>query len=345
MALSKTRWKQFAESRFPHEREALEFLSQGLPDSDPTLLYTNFEFIADDGSVNEIDALVITRAGIFLVEIKSRGGIVSGNRHNWDWKKDGHTLSIDSPLILANAKARKLADLIGKQRPFRKETRPWVEALVFLSAPGISVQLPDSERMRICERAPRDKAPGIIPALLQREYVGSIPAHGVVVDRPTAKRVAQALDDAGIRPSQRQRRVGDYILQQLIEENPLFAYQDFHAEHPTTHAIRRVRLYTVAGSDAATRESVRRGALQEFQILESLDHPGILHAADFQEHELGPAILFRREADEVRLDHFLRQKGATLSLETRLDLSRQVADALRYAPKRTENAVRETHLE
>lgn len=331
MALSKTRWKRFAESRFPHEREALEFLSQGLPDSDPTLLYTNFEFIADDGSVNEIDALVITRAGVFLVEIKSRGGVVSGNRHSWDWEKDGHTLPIDSPLILANAKARKLADLIGKQRAFRNERRPWVEALVFLSAPGISVRLPESERMRICEREPRDKAPGIIPALLQREYVGSIPAHGVAIDRPTAKRVAQALDEAGIRPSQRQRRVGDYVLQHLIEENPLFAYQDFHAEHPTTHAIRRVRLYTVAGSDAATRESVRRGALQEFQILESLDHPGILHALDFQEHELGPAILFRREPDETRLDHFLRQRGPTLSLDARLDLSRQIADAVRYA--------------
>src|ERR1035438_1459273 len=220
MALSKTRWKQFAESRFPHEREALEFLSQGLPDSDPTLLYTNFEFIADDGSVNEIDALVITRAGVFLVEVKGRGGVVSGNRHNWDWEKDGHTLSIDSPLILANAKARKLADLIGKQRSFRSERRPWIEPLIFLSALGISVRLPESERMRICEREPRDKAPGIIPALLQRDYIGSSPAHGVAIDRPTAKRVAQALDDAGIRPSQRQRRVGDYILQHLIEENP-----------------------------------------------------------------------------------------------------------------------------
>lgn len=83
MALSGTRWKRFAESRFPHEREALEFLSQGLPDTDPAFLFSNFEFIADDGSVNEVDALVVTRAGVFVVEIKSRGGIVSGNRHSW----------------------------------------------------------------------------------------------------------------------------------------------------------------------------------------------------------------------------------------------------------------------
>jgi len=331
MSLSPNRWKPFAESRFPHEREALEFLRDNLPDSDPIFVYSNFEFIADDGSVNEIDALVVTRAGVFLVEIKSRGGVVAGNRHVWDWEKDGHTLTVDSPLILANAKARKLASLLGNQRAFRGTRPPWIEALVFLSAPGISVRLHDSERMAITEREPRDKAPGVLPALTRREYFGSIAAHGTVIDRPAAKRIAQALADAGIRPSQRQRRVGDYVLQHLIEENPLFAYQDFHAEHPTTHAVRRVRLYTVTGIDTSMREAVRRGALQEFQILETLDHPGILHALDFQEHELGPAILFRRDTGEVRLDHFLRQRGSTLSLDIRLDLVRQIADAVRYA--------------
>jgi serine/threonine protein kinase len=331
MAISPTRWKRFAESRYPHEREALEFLADGLPDSDPILLYSNFEFIADDGSVNEIDALVITSAGVFVLEIKSLGGIVQGNRHIWDWEKDGHTITIDSPLVLVNSKAKKLAGLIEKQKAFRGERRPYFEALVFLSAPGISVRLPDAERMRICEREPRDKKPGIIPALRRREYFGGITAPGMTIDHPAARRVARALDEAGIKPSQRQRRVADYVLQDLIEENPLFAYQDFHAEHPTTHALRRVRLYTVAGAGKEHRESVRSGALQEFRILEGLDHPGILRALDFHEHDLGPAILFRREPGEVRLDHFLRQHGASLSLDIKLDLSRQIADAVRYA--------------
>jgi hypothetical protein len=62
MALSNTRWKRVAESRFPHEREALEFLSQNLPDSDPSLLYTNFEFIADDGSVSRMSSIAATAA-------------------------------------------------------------------------------------------------------------------------------------------------------------------------------------------------------------------------------------------------------------------------------------------
>jgi serine/threonine protein kinase len=331
MPLSAQRWKQFAESRYAHEREALEFLRSVLQDRDPNFVYSNFEFIADDGSVNEIDALIVTQAGVFLVELKSRGGIVTGNRHLWDWDKDGHTITVDSPLTLINSKARKLAGLLSKQRAFRGERAPWIEPLVFLSAPGISVRLPESERMRICEREPRDKKPGIVPALIQREYFGNESSRGPAIDRSVARRVAQALDEAGIRPSPRQRRVGDYVLKELIEENPLFAYQDFQAEHPTTRAARRVRLYTVAGKDKATHEAVRRAALQEFQILESLDHPGILRALDFNEHELGPAILFRREPDEVRLDHFLRQRSATLTLDVRLSLARQISDAVRYA--------------
>jgi serine/threonine protein kinase len=331
MPLSARRWKQFAESRYAHEREALEFLRDILTDRDPNFLYSNFEFIADDGSVNEIDALIVTQAGVFLVELKSRGGVVTGNRHLWDWDKDGHTITVDSPLTLANSKARKLAGLLTKQRAFRGERTPWIEPIVFLSAPNISVRLPESERMRVCEREPRDKKPGILPALLQRDYYGNESARGPYIDISVARRVAKALDEAGIRPSQRQRRVGDYVLKELIEENPLFAYQDFQAEHPTTKATRRVRIYAVAGKDKSTHEAMRRAALQEFQILESLDHPCILRALDFTEHELGPAILFRREPGEVRLDHYLRQRGETLSLDTRLNLARQIADAVRYA--------------
>ena len=212
MPLSARRLKQFAESKYTHEREALEFLREILPDRDPNFLYSNFEFIAGDGSVNEIDALIVTQARVFLVELKSRGGIVTGNRHLWDWEKDGHTITVDNPLTLCNSKAHKLADLLAKQPAFRNERTPWIEPLVFLSAPGISVRLQDSERMRICEREPRDKRACILPALLQRDYFGNESERGPNIDLSVARRVAKALDQAGIRQSQRQRRVGDYVL-------------------------------------------------------------------------------------------------------------------------------------
>jgi hypothetical protein len=49
-----------------------------LPDRDPWHAWTNFEFIDDEGKVNEVDALVLSPAGLFLVEIKSRPGVLRG---------------------------------------------------------------------------------------------------------------------------------------------------------------------------------------------------------------------------------------------------------------------------
>lgn len=331
MALSSARWKRYAESRFAHEREALEYLRDNLPDTDPVFLFSNFEFIGDDGSVNEVDALVITRAGLFLVELKSRGGKITGNRHTWFWEKDGRTVTIDSPLILTNSKAKKLGDILARQKSFRGLPRPYVEALVFCSDPSISIQLAESERMRICARLPLDKAPGIIPALLRREAPGLLPLGGTVIDRPMARAILQALEQAGIRHSQRERRVGDYVLGSLIEENALLSCQDFAAEHPATKAHRRVRLYNIAGVDAEARERLKQAALREYLILDGLDHPGILKALEFKEHELGPALVFRRDEDEVRLDHYLAQQGNRLTLDQKLDFERQLTEALKYA--------------
>jgi len=137
--------------------------------------------------VNEIDALVVTRAGLFLVELKSRGGTIMGNRHTWSWEQEGRIITIDSPLILANSKARKLRSLLERQRAFREVRAPFVEAVVFCSDPSISIQLPESERMRVCARLPLDKPPGIIPALLRREGTGAPPILGTVVDTPVAR--------------------------------------------------------------------------------------------------------------------------------------------------------------
>src|SRR5687768_13919804 len=47
-------WTTVAESRFPWEREAFEFIRQRFPQHDPYRAWSNFEFIADDGSINEV---------------------------------------------------------------------------------------------------------------------------------------------------------------------------------------------------------------------------------------------------------------------------------------------------
>ena len=59
----------------------------GLPDIEPVRAWSNFEFVADDGSINEVDLLVLTSKGL-PCRIKSRPGIVDGDAMTWRWAGD-----------------------------------------------------------------------------------------------------------------------------------------------------------------------------------------------------------------------------------------------------------------
>ena len=70
MDATSPRWQAITDSEFPWERDALAFVRDRLPDHDPYRAWANFEFIADDGSINEVDLLVLSPKGFYLVEIK-----------------------------------------------------------------------------------------------------------------------------------------------------------------------------------------------------------------------------------------------------------------------------------
>jgi len=76
-------WITVAESSFPWERDALDFVRSQFPTHEPYRAWSNFEFIADDGSINEVDLLVFTPQGFFLIEIKSRPGRFRGDAGTW----------------------------------------------------------------------------------------------------------------------------------------------------------------------------------------------------------------------------------------------------------------------
>jgi len=116
-------WTTVAESSFPWERDALDFVRDQFPSHEPYRAWSNFEFIADDGSINEVDLLVFTPQGFFLIEIKSRPGRLLGDAGTWTWETDGRLATVDSPLILANNKAKKLRSLLGRQKVCKKKGR------------------------------------------------------------------------------------------------------------------------------------------------------------------------------------------------------------------------------
>lgn len=334
---SPTNWITVAESRFPWERDGLDFVRRQFPTHEPYRAWANFEFIAEDGSINEVDLLVFTPHGFFLIEIKSRPGRLLGDSGSWLWETDGKGRMIDNPLFAANAKAKRLRSLLQKQPAFRNRGQlPFVETLIFCSDPNLQCDLSETGRFRVCLRdveGDRDRParPGIMAAIRRRECFGLDPTPKGTHDRPMLRTVSHAMDQAGIRPSQRSRKVSDYVLEQLLDEGP--GYQDWEATHVRLAGIkRRVRLYLVrTRASAEDRETVERAALREFQLLEMLQHPGILRTYGFTEHELGPALIFEHDPQAVRLDHFLAQRKDALSVDVQLDLIRQVAEAIRFA--------------
>lgn len=331
MSMSTTRWSVIAESQFPWEREALEWLRSHLPDRDPWHAWTNFEFIDDEGKVNEVDALILSPAGLFLVEVKSRPGVVNGDPHTWTWTTDGKTYTYDNPLILANRKSKRLASILRRQQAvFKAKARiPFVQPCIFLSSTSLNCKLTGTAAAGVYLRGQPSGADdkGIISAL-NNGFSGS---GQNPIDHHQARALAQAMVQAGIRPSNKHRKVGDYQLGALITEGE--NYQDWEGRHSSIETIRRrVRIYPfAAAATEQARKSLVRQAAREFQILEGIEHPGILKVRDYKESELGPALIFDHDARSRRLDFLLREQGSQLNVDQRLHLVRQLAETLKYA--------------
>ena len=332
MDATSPRWQAITDSEFPWERDALAFVRDRLPDHEPYRAWSNFEFIADDGSINEVDLLVLTPKGFYLVEIKSRPGIVEGDQGTWTWRHDGRTHTVDNPLLLANRKAKKLISLLRRQPALQKKARsPFLEAHVFLSHAGVDCRIAEELRDRVHRRdigTGRDERPGIVAAL-SRHSAGT-PVR-MRPDRPMAKALSRAMPEAGIRPSQRARRVGDYRLDELLLDGP--NYQDWTARHAAIESERaRVRIYGIPhGTSDDERTVLKCAARREYQILRDVRHEGILAAKAYTEHALGPALVFEYREGSQRFDHWLAIRAADLDVDTRLHVLRQLAEAVRYA--------------
>ena len=313
-------WITVTRSAYPWEQEALDHLREALPDQGPYRVWANFELTADDGSINEVDALVLVPDGLFLVEIKSHTGALSGDAGTWRFRRDGRTRVVDNPRLLANRKAKRLKSRLARTRAFAKRAVPFVDAVVFLSATDLDVAGLD--------------AGGAQGVLVRRrgEEATPIPGLGPLVPwsrrartklgTATARALERAMDEIGIRPAQALAKVGDYVLDDLLDDRG--TWQEWHAHHQSAPAMkRRVRLYHAAlGGD---RAALTRAAQRELLMLEAIDHPGIIKAHDLKEHELGPAVLFAAHPGAQRLDRWLDERGPTLTFDQRFYLLRQLA--------------------
>ncbi|WP_029008644.1 BREX system serine/threonine kinase PglW [Azospirillum halopraeferens] len=329
MAMGAQRWLTITESPFPWEREALEFLRERLPDQDPWYAWSNVEFIDDEGKVNEVDALILSPHGLFLVEIKSRPGQLDGDPHTWTWTTDGRRRTDDNPLILANRKAKRLAGLLKRQNAVtRARLRlPYVTAVLFLSAPDLVWRVDPATALSTFGRRQTKWGGGIINTLTAGPP--SAPPRAPVTAEQ-ARMVCRALAEAGVRPSLRERRIADYELTRVLAEGD--GWQDWEGRHVALGVPRRIRVYPyAAAADEAARRALGRLAAREFQVLEGIDHPGVLRVREYKDTDRGPALIFDHDPKAIRLDFLLREHLERMGVDLRLHILRQLAETLKHA--------------
>lgn len=328
--MSAPRWTTVSDSSYAWEAEAITWLQSRLPESDAYRGWSNFEFVSQDGTVNEVDALILTPTKLLLVEIKSQPGKGEGDAGAWTWTwPDGKRQFIDNPLILANRKAKRLAGLLKNTAALKGKGAPYVEELVFLSHKEAKADFRGPAGTRVFLRS---AAPGsgrnladYIAACEENEY-------GERMDWGMLRAVQRAFEELNIRPVQREFAVGQWKLSTLLDDTDV--YQDYVGVHKQLESSRRrIRVYPWPPTGPATGRKARQVAAErEFRLVDRSDiHAGILHATEFVETERGPAVVFEAPEPSERLDALMLRRGATLDLRQRLRLVRELADTLTWA--------------
>ena len=152
-----------------------------------------------------------------------------------------------------------------------------------------------------------------------------------------SEQLPKLLAEIGIRASTAHLRYGDdwTLAPEVLDAGP--TWEDRLATRSgLVREQGRVRIYlTALQATDEVRTSVERAARREYQVLQGIAHPGIAQALDLRSHQGGPAILFRHDAADLRLDSYLAVHAERLTPTIRLDLVRQLAEAVRYAHSRS----------
>ncbi|OZV83114.1 serine/threonine protein kinase [Micromonospora echinospora] len=329
------RWKQINPSSHVHEQDGLRELASYLPDIDPYHVWANVEFVGTDGSINEVDALVLTPSGLYVLELKHWQGTIRGDGTQWVRRfSSSRLIPEDNPAILVNRKARRLASVMRyyARQQGRQDQVPYVGAAVFLHARDMRAELDPIGRQHVygLDGHPSSGLPSLKQELLLAQPRDPVDR----IDPDRGRQIVDLVRAAKIRSSVADRKVGQLLLHPRPFAEGL-GWQDFLAGHTLdTGLVRRVRFYLASRAAEHEVPAIRRAAEREFRLLQGIHHPGIARAYDLVDHPWGPAVVFDHDPGWVRLDQWLRRRGDTLTLAQRLRLVQDLCEIIEYAHAR-----------
>lgn len=327
------RWVEVTPSQFPHERAGLDYLRERVPDIAPYRVWTNFEFRDSNGRWHEVDALLLGRGALHLIELKHYYGEISGNDRLW--RRNGRTE--ESPLLLARRKAQYLASKLRDELlRWVRETGagpvnphsviPWVQEAVFLHHPKTRVLLPEDSRTNLYGLDELAGSPegleGISSLIRQPPRRGEIGSNQEMI-------LASLLARIGL-VQRREREAGSWVIDDAGALDEGKGWQDWGAQHKETGDRARIRFFTSSDSDGL--RTATRVARHEYSVMRRLSHDGLMRPVDMvSQDQLGPGIVLDWDEGLERLDLWLESHQDSLVLERRLEIVRRVGEALAYA--------------
>ncbi|WP_051856812.1 BREX system serine/threonine kinase PglW [Streptomyces sp. NRRL S-1868] len=332
----RTRWFQPRRSGFGWEQEGLDHIRQLLPDAEPYRAWAAFQFTGPSGRVNECDLLIAVPGGLYLLELKGHPGRVVNHGDTWQFHDD-RVRTLKNPLHLTDLKAKELKSQLERAaRATGADPRrvPFIKPAVFLHSQDLVSELDEFQRTAVFGR--NDRASGL-PKIWDG-LLGLPPERESWRVTPQKSQLIEVLlKHIGIDHSTAHLRFGDdwQLEPRALDAGPGWEDRLANRDDGLVKESGRVRVYLAGeGASQQQRQAVDRAALREYQVLQGINHRGIVQAVQFRQHGSGPAILFRHRASDLRLDAYLDAFGGRLTPEIRLDLVRQLAEAVRYAHNR-----------
>lgn len=334
--MEQERWVEVTPSQFPHEIEGLRYLQSKLPGTSPFRAWTNFEFLDSHGRWHEVDALVLARGRLHLIELKYYSGVLKGN--DTQWLRDGRRAE-ESPLLLARRKAQRFSSKLKDElHAWAREKNvaidnerkvvPFVQESVFLHHPGLVSKLHGTAALNLYgldERGQESNLPGISDLILEEPRADRVIGHNQEMI------LAELMARIGL-VQRRERTAGSWI----IEEGALGegeGWQDWRAYHQVVKQdTARIRFQVTdpgAGSDEKAR--ARKIAEHEYRVMNRLSHDGLLKPRDMVESDLGVGLVYPFDESMQRLDLWMAEQSNGVSLTDQLSIIRQVADVIDYA--------------
>ncbi|MEH0579630.1 BREX system serine/threonine kinase PglW [Streptomyces sp. B21-108] len=333
------RWYQTRQSPYLWEQTALDHIRRLMPATAPHYAWATFSFTAASGRINECDLFVAVPRGLYLVELKGHPGRVINNGDTWSFHApDGRIRTIRNPLHLTDLKSKELRYrlqwALNDLRPEGRELRvPRIEPVVFLSDSQLRSELDMVQRTRVYGRDGYETG---LPAIWGDLLSQPPERENWRVREDFTRYLPKLMQKIGVRASTAHLDFGDWRLDpRPLDAGPTWEDRIAERQDPVRQEG-RVRIYLV--EQQATderRRSTTRAAEREFKVLQGINHRGIAQAVDFRQHQGGPAILFRHRVSDLRLDQYLAVHGEKLTETVRRDLVRQLAEAVRYAHRRS----------